>query len=155
MLGCFKFDRRCRCVIKQSHQRLIHIFSFKRGDARQYSASNFVDRQPKPTSDVNVINQYPTFDITAYITTSRFVTAMVYFGLAMNSTNLGGNVYLDFILVQLVDWPSIILCIVVLDPWGRKFCSSLWFLLAGVGSIASGLCSGTEGGLDTDTGRWR
>ncbi|XP_043199199.1 organic cation transporter protein-like isoform X1 [Amphibalanus amphitrite] len=74
-----------------------------------------------------------------------FVTAMVYFGLAMNSTNLGGNVYLDFILVQLVDWPSIILCIVVLDPWGRKFCSSLCFLLAGAGSIASGLCSGNEG----------
>ena len=71
---------------------------------------------------------------------------MVYFGLAMNSTNLGGNVYLDFILVQLVDWPSIILFIILLDPWGRKLCSSLCFLLAGAGSIASGLCSGSEGG---------
>ena len=73
---------------------------------------------------------------------------MVYYGLAMNATNLGGDVFVDFILVQLVDWPAIILFILLLDSWGRKLSSSVCFLLAGAGSIASGLCA-------DNPGRWR
>ncbi|XP_037094065.1 organic cation transporter protein-like [Pollicipes pollicipes] len=74
-----------------------------------------------------------------------FVTAMVYFGLAMNATNLGGNVYVNFVLVQIVDWPSLFFCILLLDPWGRKLCTSVSFFLSGAGSIASGLVAGGEG----------
>jgi len=78
------------------------------------------------------------------------VTAMVYYGLALNATNLGGNVYLNFILVQIVDWPSLLCCILLFDPWGRKLCTSLGFFIGGFGSIASGLVADVEG-LETLT----
>lgn len=72
---------------------------------------------------------------------------MVYYGLALNATNLGGDVYVNFVLIQLVDWPGIIICLFILDPWGRKLTTSLGFIIAGLGSIASGLVADIDGEL--------
>ena len=67
---------------------------------------------------------------------------MVYYGLGFNATNLGSSVYVNFILVQLIEIPAAVSCIFVVDPWGRKLSLALFFVLSGIGSIVSGLCSG-------------
>ncbi|XP_043207091.1 organic cation transporter-like protein [Amphibalanus amphitrite] len=81
-----------------------------------------------------------------------FVTAMVYYGLGMNATQLGSSVYVNFILVQLIEIPAAISCIFVLDPWGRKLSLALFFALSGIGSIVSGVCSsGRSAAMETIT----
>lgn len=58
-----------------------------------------------------------------------------YYGISMSSTSLGGDVFVSFILTALIEIPSYIFCILVMDRWGRKpiFVSSL--LLTGIAAI--------------------
>ena len=53
----------------------------------------------------------------------------------MSSTSLGGNIFVSFILTALIEIPSYIFCIFVMDHWGRKpiFVSSL--MLTGIAAI--------------------
>ena len=53
----------------------------------------------------------------------------------MSATGLGGNIFVSFILTALIEIPSYIFCILVMDHWGRKpiFVSSL--LLTGIAAI--------------------
>lgn len=44
----------------------------------------------------------------------------VYYGLSINSVSLAGNKYVNFILVVFVEIPANILCLLVLDRFGRK-----------------------------------
>ncbi|XP_050392935.1 organic cation transporter protein isoform X1 [Patella vulgata] len=49
------------------------------------------------------------------------VVSMVYFGLSLNSDNLGaGSLFLNFFLVGLVEFPAYTVCILLLDRVGRK-----------------------------------
>ncbi|XP_037093856.1 organic cation transporter protein-like isoform X2 [Pollicipes pollicipes] len=81
---------------------------------------------------------------TSIILYQWFVCAMVYYGLGLNATRLGSSVYVNFILVQIIEVPAAFCCILLLDPWGRKLILSLSFVLGGLGSIASGVVSGLE-----------
>ncbi|XP_053611790.1 organic cation transporter protein-like isoform X2 [Plodia interpunctella] len=45
---------------------------------------------------------------------------LVYYGLSINSVSLAGNQYVNFMLVVLVEIPGNIVCLVVLDRFGRK-----------------------------------
>ena len=60
-----------------------------------------------------------------------------YYGISMSATGLGGNIFVSFILTALVEIPSYIFNILVMDHWGRKpiFVSSL--MLTGIGSITA------------------
>lgn len=64
-----------------------------------------------------------------------FVVSMVYYGLSLNSVNLGGNIFVNFLLVGLAEFPAYIICILVLDKIGRKplYCTSM--ILSGVACI--------------------
>lgn len=44
----------------------------------------------------------------------------VYYGLSINSVSLAGNKYVNFILVAFVEIPANIVCLLVLDRFGRK-----------------------------------
>ena len=58
------------------------------------------------------------------ITIVMFINWMVvtlgYYGISMGASNLGGNVFLSNTLLALIEIPSYIFCILVLDYWGRK-----------------------------------
>ncbi len=43
-----------------------------------------------------------------------------YYGLSLNAVNLGGNIYVSFVLTALIEIPSYILTVLVIDHWGRK-----------------------------------
>ncbi|XP_064595319.1 organic cation transporter protein-like [Liolophura sinensis] len=55
------------------------------------------------------------------------VISMVYYGLSLNSGNLAGDIYLNFFLVGLVEFPAYTLCLLLLDRIGRKslYCASM------------------------------
>lgn len=59
----------------------------------------------------------------------------------MNAANLNGNVYANFILVNLTDLPSILVTILAMDVVGRRLCCLISFTLAGLGCIAAGICA--------------
>nr|CAD7456245.1 unnamed protein product [Timema tahoe] len=50
----------------------------------------------------------------------KFVISCTYFGLSWNSSSLGGNDYLNFLISGLVEIPAPGLLILTLDRWGRK-----------------------------------
>uniref|UniRef100_T1JLS1 Major facilitator superfamily (MFS) profile domain-containing protein n=1 Tax=Strigamia maritima TaxID=126957 RepID=T1JLS1_STRMM len=49
-----------------------------------------------------------------------FMNTVGYYGISMNATNLQGNVYVDFILTSLVEFPAYIFCLLVMNRLGRK-----------------------------------
>ena len=46
----------------------------------------------------------------------RAVVAMVYYGVGMVSTDLAGDVYLNFILTMLIEIPAYVLCSLFINP---------------------------------------
>ncbi|KAK3593126.1 hypothetical protein CHS0354_018254 [Potamilus streckersoni] len=65
------------------------------------------------------------------------VVSMVYYGLSLNTGNLGGDFYLNFIISGLVEFPADTLCILLLNRLGRKnlHCGSM--LLGGIGCLCT------------------
>lgn len=49
--------------------------------------------------------------------TYRFANALVYYGVSYSSVDLGGNRYLNFALISLVELPSNLLCIVAVNKY--------------------------------------
>ncbi|XP_074033259.1 organic cation transporter protein isoform X3 [Leptinotarsa decemlineata] len=60
------------------------------------------------------------------------VSAFVYYGLSINSTTLGGNKYLNFALVSLVEIPGYTIAWICIDKLGRRISLAGSLLLCGV-----------------------
>lgn len=63
---------------------------------------------------------------------------MCYYGLIMNSVNLLGNIYVNFVLSALIEIPSYIFCVLVMDRLGRKTVLVFCQVLAGAACLAAG-----------------
>jgi OCT family organic cation transporter-like MFS transporter 4/5 len=50
----------------------------------------------------------------------RMVVCLGYYGLAFNISDLGSDLYLNFMLQSVVELPAIIICVLLLDRVGRK-----------------------------------
>ena len=48
------------------------------------------------------------------------LVSMVYYGIGMSTTVLGGNIFLNFIGASLAEIVGYIICILITDFWGRK-----------------------------------
>ena len=48
------------------------------------------------------------------------VVTLGYYGISMGAANLGGDVFVSNTLLALIEIPSCIFCLIVLDYWGRK-----------------------------------
>ncbi|XP_029640481.2 organic cation transporter-like protein [Octopus sinensis] len=64
------------------------------------------------------------------------VVSMVYFGLTLNVGKLYGNLYLNFFLNSVIEFPAYTLCILLLNRVGRKKLHTSMMVLAGVICIA-------------------
>ena len=61
-----------------------------------------------------------------------FTVVMVYYGLTLNADALiPGNVYLNFSVGGLIEFPTYILCIIVLHYFGRRIPLALMFMSSG------------------------
>ena len=56
----------------------------------------------------------------------------------MSATNFGSNIFISSILAALIEVPSYIFCIFVLDRWGRKPLFVTMLFLTGVTAIPAG-----------------
>ena len=61
-----------------------------------------------------------------------------YYGISMSATNFGSNIFVSSILAALIEVPSYIFCIFVLDRWGRKPLFVTMLFLTGVTAIPAG-----------------
>nr|XP_053638114.1 solute carrier family 22 member 1-like [Cherax quadricarinatus] len=66
------------------------------------------------------------------------VCTLVYYGLSSTTISLGGNIFVNFIAMMLVEIPSYVFTFLVLDRLGRKASLSFMFLLGGVTCFISG-----------------
>ncbi|XP_048512987.1 organic cation transporter protein-like [Athalia rosae] len=69
---------------------------------------------------------------TILLSINWFVITSAYYGLSWNSGNLGGDLYLNFALVALVELPGHMLPYFTMDRWGRKIMLCGCMFLAGV-----------------------
>ena len=60
-----------------------------------------------------------------------------YYGISMSSTKLGGDVFVSFILATLIEIPSCLFCIFVMDRWGRKPIFVCSLMLTGITTIVA------------------
>ncbi|XP_060551325.1 organic cation transporter protein-like [Ruditapes philippinarum] len=65
------------------------------------------------------------------------VVSMVYYGLSLNTGNLGGNFYLNFTISGLVEFPAYTLCILLLDRIGRKWLHFIAMVAGGVACVST------------------
>ncbi|XP_055954325.1 organic cation transporter protein-like isoform X1 [Patella vulgata] len=63
------------------------------------------------------------------------VVSMVYYGLGLNVGNLGGDIYVNFTIANIVETAAYILCLILLDRWGRKALHCTSMLLGGIACI--------------------
>ncbi|XP_023323116.1 organic cation transporter protein isoform X2 [Eurytemora carolleeae] len=68
-----------------------------------------------------------------------FVNAFVYFGLTLNSGDLGGDVFINFSLSGLLEIPAYILAIFVLLRYGRRFPYCISMILSGLSLLCISL----------------
>ena len=67
----------------------------------------------------------------------RMVVSMTYYGLSLNTGNLGGDFYVNFLISGVVEFPAYTLCLVLLDRWGRKKCHCSSMLLGGIACLCT------------------
>ncbi|XP_014677146.1 PREDICTED: organic cation transporter protein-like, partial [Priapulus caudatus] len=68
-----------------------------------------------------------------------FVVSMVYYGLSLNSVNLGSNPYLSFFLAGLVEIPAYLVVMYTLKRYGRRLSTSATMLASGISCLVTAL----------------
>lgn len=64
------------------------------------------------------------------------VFSMVYFGVSLAADDLGGSLYINFILISLVEFPAGIAAVYLLNAFGRKKTIIFTMLLGSLGCVA-------------------
>ena len=67
----------------------------------------------------------------------RFTICLTYYGLAMNTGKIGGNIYVNFLVAAIVEALGYISCYLTLDRFGRKAMNIIFLLLCGVALFCS------------------
>lgn len=66
----------------------------------------------------------------------RFVNSGVYYGLSLNTGNLGGSAYLNFVISGVVELPAHLLNMLLLDRIGRRIPLAVFLGLGGVSLLS-------------------
>lgn len=100
---------------------------------RRSKSASKTGSQVKSYGILDLFRNRSTCVITMIMIISWFVNSHVYYGLSLNVKNLGGNMYVNFILAGLVEIPSYILTVFLLDWSGRRK-SLFYFMIGAAGS---------------------
>ncbi|XP_054739820.1 organic cation transporter protein isoform X1 [Anastrepha obliqua] len=77
------------------------------------------------------------------------INAVVFYGLSLNSTNLSGNKYLNFVLVCLIEIPGYTLAWISLRRLGRRIALSGSLFLCAITCVAGGYITKVQTNLET------
>ena len=61
----------------------------------------------------------------------------MYFGVTMNVGNMGGDFYLNFFLLAMVEFPAYSACIYLVDKIGRKKLHCACMLIGGIACLST------------------
>ncbi|XP_064619847.1 organic cation transporter protein-like [Lineus longissimus] len=94
--------------------------------------------EKKPTdSFISMLRYKVLFCRMAIICFNWGAVSMVYYGLALNSGRLVGDIFVNFLVSGLVEFPAMAFAIFTLNPFGRKKVHAFCMCLAGTSCIAS------------------
>ncbi|KAI8481835.1 hypothetical protein Bbelb_404400 [Branchiostoma belcheri] len=65
------------------------------------------------------------------------VLNMVYYGLSLNTSALGGDDYISFFFSGLVEFPALLMSIVVIEKWGRRAPHVMFMVVGGLACICT------------------
>ncbi|XP_048771493.2 organic cation transporter protein-like [Ostrea edulis] len=65
------------------------------------------------------------------------IVSMMYYGVTMHAGNMGGDFYLNFFLLAVVEFPAYALCIILLDRIGRKKLHCSFMVLGGLACLST------------------
>lgn len=106
--------------------------------AESNAESNTGDnRQPKTLSFISLFKTPVMRKNSIIMCFNWFITVFIYYALSLNVQDLGGNIYVNFLISGLVEIPSIILCIYALKKAGRRTILASSMLVLFVASVAS------------------
>lgn len=74
--------------------------------------------------------------LTAVFIYCRFANNLVYYGLSFNSSNLGGNIYINFLVAGAVEIPAYVFSILAFEHIGRKIPLIFCLLSSGLSLLA-------------------
>lgn len=97
-----------------------------------------------PSKNIHIVN---TIDIhlkeresIATLTADDRISSMLcYYGLAYSSSNLAGDIFLNFILVSLAEVPAFLIGMFVVEWTGRRPIANVCLMGAGIFCLAAGL----------------
>ncbi|XP_023932813.1 organic cation transporter protein [Lingula anatina] len=87
---------------------------------------------------LDLVRTWKRSALTANVCFNWLVNGMVYYGLALNSEGLGGDLYLNFTLMGAIEFPAYTLAVFLIDKIGRRKSLAGFMVLGGVACIASG-----------------
>ncbi|XP_060068380.1 organic cation transporter protein-like [Ylistrum balloti] len=97
-----------------------------------------IDEVPKPTGNfLQLFTNRILLIRTLIIFFNWTVVTMIYYGLSLNSGNLGGNFYLNFFLSGLVEFPGYTVVLLFLDRIGRKRLHCICMIVGGTTCLST------------------
>ncbi|XP_054167878.1 organic cation transporter protein-like [Oppia nitens] len=93
------------------------------------------DRNNSKSSILDLCRSRAMIKNTLILYFSWFVNALIYYGLSLNTNNLGGNPFINFLLAGAVEFPAYALCIYLLKQYGRRLPQSSAMLGAGISCL--------------------
>ncbi|XP_023932812.1 organic cation transporter protein-like [Lingula anatina] len=90
---------------------------------------------------LDLVRTWKRTALTANVCFNWLVNGMVYYGLALNSEGLGGDLYLNFTLMGAIEIPAYTLAVFLIDKIGRRKSLTGFMVLGGVACIVSGSLS--------------
>jgi MFS family permease len=73
------------------------------------------------------------------ITCYRVVNETVYVGLSYYGPSIGSDAYLSFFLSTLVEIPGYVLCLLLMDRWGRRLLLCVCMIISGISAMSTAL----------------
>ena len=73
--------------------------------------------------------------------------SLVYYGLGLSSTTLGGDIFLNFTLVAFMEVLGNIAVAFIINHWGRKTTLVMGFILAAFGCLGIGFLPNSDGNI--------
>ncbi|EEC15303.1 organic cation/carnitine transporter, putative [Ixodes scapularis] len=80
----------------------------------------------------NLTRPVPNHLTAPALTLCRLVNAMVYYGLSLSAEDLAGSTYKNFIFLALIEFPGVILSVLALRFFGRRYVLSFYLIVAGI-----------------------
>ncbi|XP_005150193.2 solute carrier family 22 member 13 [Melopsittacus undulatus] len=90
------------------------------------------ETQPKPGSTLDLFRKKHLRKVTLIMTCTWFVNSLVYYGLSLNVSNFGLDIYLTQLAFGAVEIPARIGCIFMLQWFGRKNTQAVLLILSGL-----------------------